>query len=189
MGLGNSGVNRDRISVGYVTPGAAVKAKRDQGGSVDDILRRQLAKFSRFEPLLTRSLIEDGGYVAYDWWLVPVVYAGLSVVLLEARLQRAASQGKKLIFRVSLPLKLLYGGGAIGISIFLYRNWAGAEWWATLLLVVLLISCLVVWPKTIATDERGIECLWWWRRRVFIPWEQVEYAETGKVGAIEISNW
>jgi hypothetical protein len=124
--------------------------------------------------------------VAYDWWLAPAVYAGLSVVLLEARLQRAASRGKKLVFRGSLPLKLLFGGGAVGISILLYQNWSTAEWWAILSLIVLLISCLVVWPKTILTDERGIECLWWWRRRVFIPWDQVEYAETGKVGAIEI---
>ena len=50
-------VSPDTISVGYVTPGAAVKAKRDQGGSVDDILRRQLAKFSRFEPLLQQGSV------------------------------------------------------------------------------------------------------------------------------------
>jgi hypothetical protein len=128
----------------------------------------------------------EGGYVTYDWWLVPVVYAGLSVVLLEARLQRAASRDEKLIFRGSLLLKLLYGGGAAGISILLYENWSAAKWWEILLLIVLLISCLAVWPKTILTDERGIECLRWWRPRVFIPWEQVEYAEIGKVGAIVV---
>lgn len=124
--------------------------------------------------------------MAYDWWLTPAVYAGISVVLLEARLHRAASQGKRLVFRGSLPLKLLYGGGAVGTSILLYQFWSVAEWWGILLFIVLLISCLAVWPKTIITDERGIECLWWWRRRVFIPWDQVEYAETGQVGAIEI---
>ena len=58
--------------------------------------------------------------MAYDWWLTPAVYAGISVILLEARLHRAASQGKKLIFRGSLPLKILYGGGAVGTSILMY---------------------------------------------------------------------
>ena len=49
-----------------------------------------------------------------------------------------------------------------------------------------VLCTLFFWPKTIITDERGIQCLWWWRRKVFIPWDQVEYAETGTVGAIEI---
>jgi hypothetical protein len=62
--------------------------------------------------------------LTYDWWLTPAVYAGLSIVLLEARLHRAASQGKKLIFPGSLLLKLLYGGGALGISFLMYQKWA-----------------------------------------------------------------
>ena len=124
--------------------------------------------------------------MAYDWWLTPAVYAGVSVVLLEARLQRAASRGKKLIFRGSLSLRLLYGGVSAALAIFLYRKWTETPLLANLLLSGLVLCFLFGWPKTIATDERGIECLWWWRRRVFISWDQVEYAETGKVGAIEI---
>jgi menaquinone-9 beta-reductase len=45
-------VSPDTVSVGYVLPGAALKTKRDQGGSVQDIFRQQLMKFSRFETLL-----------------------------------------------------------------------------------------------------------------------------------------
>jgi flavin-dependent dehydrogenase len=50
-------VSPDTVSVGYVAPGAAVKAMRDRGGSVDDIFRRQLAKFPRFEPLLQQGSV------------------------------------------------------------------------------------------------------------------------------------
>jgi menaquinone-9 beta-reductase len=45
-------VSPNIVSVGYVTTGAATKAKRQQGVSVDDIFRQQLMKFSRFESLL-----------------------------------------------------------------------------------------------------------------------------------------
>ncbi len=40
------------ISVGYVCPGEMVKTGRSQGLTVEDILRKQLEKFPRFEPLL-----------------------------------------------------------------------------------------------------------------------------------------
>jgi menaquinone-9 beta-reductase len=40
------------VSVGYVTTGAATKAKREQGLSVEEIFRQQLMKFPRFEQLL-----------------------------------------------------------------------------------------------------------------------------------------
>jgi len=43
------------VSVGYVAPGAAIKAKRDAGGSVDSVFQQQLAKFSRFQPLLQQG--------------------------------------------------------------------------------------------------------------------------------------
>jgi len=124
--------------------------------------------------------------VAYDWWLTPAVYAGLSVVLLEARLRQAASTGKKLVFSGSVSLKLLFSGGALGISILLVQMGAQSEWWADLALSLLAICALLAWPKTIVLDDQGIQCLWWWRRKVSIPWNQVEYAEAGKVGSIEI---
>jgi hypothetical protein len=76
---------------------------------------------------LSCQLIEEGADVAYDWWLTPAVYSGLSVVLLEARLRRAASRGKKLIFSGSLLFKLLLGGGALGLSALLFQQGAQSE--------------------------------------------------------------
>jgi menaquinone-9 beta-reductase len=52
-------VTADVVSVGYVAPGSAIKAKRDGGKSVEDIFREQLTKFPRFEPLLKQGTPGD----------------------------------------------------------------------------------------------------------------------------------
>ena len=44
-------VNPESVSVGVVTTGALMKAKRDQGLTVDEIYQQELAKFPRFAPL------------------------------------------------------------------------------------------------------------------------------------------
>jgi len=49
-------VSPDTISVGYVAPGAAIKAKRDHGKSVEDVFQEQLLKFSRFDSLLEQAV-------------------------------------------------------------------------------------------------------------------------------------
>jgi flavin-dependent dehydrogenase len=48
-------INPDTVSVGYVTTGAAIKAKRDQGRSVDEIFQEQLKKYPHFEPMLAAA--------------------------------------------------------------------------------------------------------------------------------------
>ena len=50
-------INPDTVSVGYVTTGAATKAKRDRGLSVDEMFEEQLKKYSHFEPMLTAGPI------------------------------------------------------------------------------------------------------------------------------------
>src|SRR4029077_4958726 len=50
-------VNPESVSVGFVTTGTSMKAKRDQGLAVDEIYRQALAKFSRFDPLLRTGAI------------------------------------------------------------------------------------------------------------------------------------
>ncbi len=52
-------ISPETVSVGYVAPGAVFKVRREAGESMADILRRQLMKFSRFEPLLQQGAHED----------------------------------------------------------------------------------------------------------------------------------
>ncbi|MBI3476967.1 MAG: tryptophan 7-halogenase [Acidobacteria bacterium] len=47
------------VSVGYIAPGTAIKGKRDVEGSVENIFRQQLAKFSRFDPLLQQGALSE----------------------------------------------------------------------------------------------------------------------------------
>ncbi len=48
-------VSPDTVSIGYVVPGAVLKAKREEGALVEDAFRQQLMKFPRFEPLLQQE--------------------------------------------------------------------------------------------------------------------------------------
>ena len=45
-------IGPETLSVGYVTTGEAMKKQREQGLAVEDILRRQLARFPRLESLM-----------------------------------------------------------------------------------------------------------------------------------------
>jgi flavin-dependent dehydrogenase len=45
-------INPDTLSVGYVARGETIKAKRQDGQTVEDILREKLGRFPRFESLL-----------------------------------------------------------------------------------------------------------------------------------------
>jgi menaquinone-9 beta-reductase len=50
-------VSPDTVSVGYVAPGAVLKAKRGEREPVEKIFRQKLMRFSRFEPLLGEGAI------------------------------------------------------------------------------------------------------------------------------------
>lgn len=50
-------VNPESVSVGVVTTGVLMKAKRDQGLIVDEVYEQELAKFPRFGPLLQAGAI------------------------------------------------------------------------------------------------------------------------------------
>jgi flavin-dependent dehydrogenase len=54
-------INPGVVSVGYVTTGAAMKSKREQGHSVEEIFQKQLARFSRFE-----SVVKPGALSALN---------------------------------------------------------------------------------------------------------------------------
>jgi menaquinone-9 beta-reductase len=116
-------VNPDTVSVGFVTTGAAIKAKREQGFSVDEIFRGQLRKFLRFESLLAegalgpcnvtsfRCRVHDG--VAGPNWLIagesasmvdPITANGVTAALRQAA--EASSLILKYFRRGELPARV-----------------------------------------------------------------------------------
>ena len=52
-------INPDTVSVGYVTTGAAVKLKREQGLSVEEIFREQLGKHPHFQAMLSAGPLDQ----------------------------------------------------------------------------------------------------------------------------------
>jgi flavin-dependent dehydrogenase len=58
-------IKADVVSVGYATTGAAMKAKRAQGISVEDIFRQQLKKFPRFEVTVPTPAQSDINVISY----------------------------------------------------------------------------------------------------------------------------
>ena len=131
-------IRSDVVNVGYVTTGAATKAKREQGLSVEDIFRQQLMKFSRFEPLLRRGARGDLNVTPYRCrvhtgvagpnWLIageaasmvdPITANGVTAAL------RHAAEASRLILRYqkrgSLPIhaRATYGSRILQTAKFL----------------------------------------------------------------------
>jgi menaquinone-9 beta-reductase len=130
-------INPNVVSVGYVTTGAAMKAKRDQGLSVEEIFRQETAKFPRFESLFaSRSLDEllvtsfrprvHRGVAGPNWLIVgeaasmvdPITSNGVTAAL------RHASEASALILkhrkRGELPLtaRICYGSRVLQMAKF-----------------------------------------------------------------------
>ena len=59
-------ISPNLMSVGYVTTGAAIRAKREQGLSVDQIYREQLMKFAHFEPLLQAGALNPMNVTSFQ---------------------------------------------------------------------------------------------------------------------------
>jgi menaquinone-9 beta-reductase len=58
-------ISPNMVSVGYIAPGAAIKAKRESGSSMEDIFRQQLMKFPRFEPLLREAVLSPTNVTSF----------------------------------------------------------------------------------------------------------------------------
>ena len=101
-------INPNTISVGYVATGETIKAQRQQGQTVEDILREKLSRFPRFESLLrseispsvTSFVCRMHGRVAGPNWLIageaaamvdPMTANGVTAAL------RHASEASRLI--------------------------------------------------------------------------------------------
>jgi flavin-dependent dehydrogenase len=115
-------ISPQTVSVGYVTTGALMKAKRERGLTVEDIFRQQLVKFPRFEALLKVSTLDKPNVTSFRCqahyrvagpnWLIageaaamvdPITSNGVTAAL------RHAAEAAELILRyrkrTTLPLK------------------------------------------------------------------------------------
>jgi len=112
-------IRSDEISVGYVAAGESIKAKRQQGLTVEEIFRAQLSRFARFElllkstskisPSITAFQCRVYGRVSGPNWLVvgeaasmvdPMTANGVTAAL------RHAAEASDLIVRSRYLLKL-----------------------------------------------------------------------------------
>jgi flavin-dependent dehydrogenase len=134
-------INPDTISVGYVATGETIKGKRQEGHTVEDILREKLGRFPRFEGLLqstaaispsvTSFVCRIHGRVAGANWLIageaaamvdPMTANGVTAAL------RHASEASRLIIesrhkrRIPYLAGALYSRRVVGLAKFFNRG-------------------------------------------------------------------
>jgi menaquinone-9 beta-reductase len=132
-------INPSTISVGYVATGESIKARRQNGQTVEDILRAQLGRFPRFEsllrseisPLVTSFVCRMHGRVAGPNWMIageaaamvdPMTANGVTAAL------RHASEASRLIIesrhrrRIPIVGGSMYSRRVLGLAMFFNRG-------------------------------------------------------------------
>jgi flavin-dependent dehydrogenase len=132
-------INPSTISVGYVATGESIKARRQEGQTVEEILRAQLGRFPRFEsllrseisPLVTSFVCRMHGGVAGSNWMIageaaamvdPMTANGVTAAL------RHASEASRLIVeshrrrRISVLGASMYSQRVLGLATFFNRG-------------------------------------------------------------------
>lgn len=132
-------INPSTVSVGYVATGESIKARRQAGQTVEEILRAQLGRFPRFEsllrseisPLVTSFVCRMHGRVAGPNWMIageaaamvdPMTANGVTAAL------RHASEASRLIIEARHRRKISIIGGSmysrrvLGLAMFFNRG-------------------------------------------------------------------
>jgi flavin-dependent dehydrogenase len=134
-------INPDMLSVGYVATGETIKARRQEGQTVEEILREKLGRFPRFESLLqsvptisssvTSFVCRMHGGVAGPNWLIageaaamvdPMTSNGVTAAL------RHASEASRLIIesrhrqRIPYLAAAMYSRRVLGLAMFFNRG-------------------------------------------------------------------
>jgi menaquinone-9 beta-reductase len=134
-------INPDTLSVGYVATGESIKAQRQEGQTVEDILRGKLCRFPRFESLLqavpaispsvTSFVCRMHGRVAGPNWVIageaatmvdPMTANGVTAAL------RHASEGSRLIIesrhrrRIPYLRAAMYSRRVLSLAMFFNRG-------------------------------------------------------------------
>jgi flavin-dependent dehydrogenase len=134
-------ITPDTLSVGYVARGETIKARRQDGQTVEDILREKLGRFPRFESLLqsdttispavTSFVCRMHGRVAGPNWVIvgeaatmvdPMTANGVTAAL------RHASEGSRLVIeshdrrRIPFLGAAMYSRRVLGLAMFFNRG-------------------------------------------------------------------
>jgi menaquinone-9 beta-reductase len=134
-------INPDTLSVGYVATGETIKARRQEGQTVEEILREKLGRFPRFESLLqsvptispsvTSFVCRMHGGVAGPNWMIageaaamvdPMTSNGVTAAL------RHASEASRLIIesrhrqRIPYLAAAMYSRRVLGLARFFNRG-------------------------------------------------------------------
>jgi len=110
---------------------------------------------------------------SYDWWLAPSVALGIQIIQLEARVERSRWNGKARVFRFPLLFRLGIVVVVPCLTYLLIRDWNGEDWFIRILGLVVILAFLFGWPPIILVTNSGIERRFWWKPRVFLPWNEI----------------
>jgi hypothetical protein len=112
-----------------------------------------------------------------------MVFSLVQVLSILARHGRASVRQDAIVFKAPV-LRLLFGGGIVGITLVIVRDGSQEEWWIVLCLVLFVFCCCLLWPSIITITDTGIEQRRWWQRTRSIPWSEVTAVLENSYGEI-----
>ena len=112
-----------------------------------------------------------------------MVFSLVQMLSLLARRGRASVRHGAIVFQAPV-LRLLFGGGIVGITLVIIRDGPQEEWWVVLFLVLFDICCGLLWPSIITITDTAVEQRRWWQRMRSIPWSEVTAVLKNSYGEI-----
>jgi len=121
-----------------------------------------------------------------NYWLMPLVFAGLASIRLIALGSKARISGNRITFSGTLPHQLVILFGASGAIAVLITTWRSSQAWERMALAAIGIGIAAGWPAIVRIDPNEVSERWWWRRSVSIRWNDVSSVEENGVGEYQI---
>ena len=121
-----------------------------------------------------------------NYWLMPLVFAGIASIRLIALGSKARANGDRIEFFGTLPYRLVILLGSSGAAAVLITTWSTSEVWVRIGLAIGVFAIAAGWPSTINIDKDKVTQEWWWGRRVSVLWSEVSSVEENGVGEYQV---
>jgi len=121
-----------------------------------------------------------------NYWLMPLVFAGLAALRLIALSSKARASGGNIEFSGTLPHRLLILFGSSGAFAVLITTWRTSHMWEHIALLLIAIGIAAGWPPSVRIDDHAISEKWWWKGRVSITWSEVSSVEENGGGEYQV---